>query len=192
MESVIGSRIGGGGGIHMKKSKLYKIMFLLCIVLCGCGSKDPDKGEKVKDAAALCDRLGIDMSMAQQRDGVSDFTYSIVDETIGQVMFMHDDSEIRWLASKDHDVLERLGITISDDGAALGTTLDAGVDTDDSLTGISCVNLEAGGCVYGWNWHGIVFHMIVPWDVDMDYYEGRFVYGIAVASYVQPDLQAPR
>lgn len=172
----------------MNKTKIYMILLLLCAALCGCGGKDTDQGEKMEDAAALCDRLGIDMSMVEQRDGTSNFTYSIVDETIGQVRFLHDDNEIRWLASKDHDILERLGITISDDGAAVGTTLDAGVDADDSLTGISCVNLEAGGCVYSWGWHGVLFHMIAPWDIDMDYYEGGMIYGIAADSYMQPGI----
>lgn len=106
----------------MNKTKICMILFLLCVTLCGCGGKDTDQGEKMKDAAAL------------------------------------------------------------------GTTLDAGVDANDSLTGISCVNLEAGGCVYSWGWHGILFHMIVPWDVDMDYYEGRMIYGIAEDSYMQPEL----
>ena len=36
---------------------------------------------------------------------------------------------------------------------------------------------------------GILLHMIVLWDADMDYYEGGFIYGIAEDSYRQPGIQ---
>lgn len=186
----------------MNRNYIFLLTSLLCVGLAGCAGKDKTSfsdeivadaptEEFVEDAAAIYGRIGIDMSMAEQVDGTSDFEYSIVDETVGQVRFVHEGEEIRWIASGESGALDLLGISLSDDGAWVGTTLDAeGVaeeDADDSLTDITCVNVEGGGCVYRWNWHGIKFSMLAPWECD-GYSVDRFIYRIAENSYVQPGI----
>ena len=86
--------------------------------------------------------------------------------------------------------MNKLGIAPSDDGTSMGMTLDAvgvaGEDADDSLTGITCVNVNTGGCAYSWNWHGIKFDMLAPWECGVEYSVDGFIYRIATNSYLQP------
>lgn len=188
----------------MNRNHVFLAIALLCVSLTGCTGKgktslpdeiaaDAPTEEAVEDAAAIYSRIGIDMSMAEQADGTSDFEYSIIEETVGQVRFVHEGEEIRWIASRESGALDLLGIALSNDGTGIGTTLNGGSaadeDADDSLTAITCVNLEGGGCVYRWNWHGIGFSMLAPWECDDGYSVDWFIYGIAGDSYVQPGIQ---
>ena len=160
------------------------LVLLVCSYVKMEKAKEKAEGRTVKNAAAICNELGIDISMPEEIDGASDFKYSIIDEKIGRVSFHYKGTEYYLQATREAMQLEEMGFVKSDKWWE-GTTLYAAGD-DDFMTGIESFGLEDGSSLVRWNWHGIKFFLHSPKEYEQC---SGFVDEIASNSYIQPTVE---